>query len=461
MKIAVIALNQTSVTVGRHIVSALPDATLYGLRSRTDAVDVSFDEFSATVQKLFSEGVAIVGLCAAGILIRTVAPLLNNKWQEPAVLAIAEDGSAIVPLLGGLKGANRLAHQIGQVLETIPAITTTGEVRFRTSLLLPPEGYKLLNPEHGKTFIADLLGGKTVRVMGEASWLSTSDLPIDPDSELVIQITDGTGNPSATCLVYQQTEITPKTGQLFVIGTGPGSPKWMTPEVLQVLQSCTDWVGYTTYLNLVEPLRQHQTRHDSDNREELDRARFALNLAATGRSVAVISSGDPGIYAMAAAVFEALETDQNPTWATLEIQICPGISAMQAAASQIGAPLGHDFCAISLSDILKPWETIATRIAAAAQADFVIAFYNPISSQRQWQLEEAKKILVQYRQPDTPIVLAKNVGRPGQSIVTKSLKDLVTSDADMRTVIIIGSSQTRIFQQSPTQQWVYTPRKYI
>lgn len=235
----------------------------------------------------------------------------------------------------------------------------------------------------------------------------------------------------------------------------------MSPEVKAILESATDWVGYKTYLDLAEPLRQaHTTRHESDNRVELDRARFALDLAAQNRTVAIVSSGDPGIYAMAAAVFEVLEREAKPEWQEVEIQVCPGISAMQAAAAQVGAPLGHDFCAISLSDILKPWEVIAQRIAAAAQADFAIAFYNPVSKQRTWQLEKAKELLLQWRSPETPVVLARNIGRPGQTVTVKPLDQLAIADADMRTVILIGSSKTRIVQQRQGKQWVYTPRHY-
>jgi cobalt-precorrin 5A hydrolase / precorrin-3B C17-methyltransferase len=456
MQIAVVVLNQKSVAIGRQIVAAIPDAQLYGLQKRVTGADVGFDEFTATVQSLFQQGVAVVGLCAAGILIRTIAPLLNNKWQEPPLLAVAEDGSAVVPLLGGLKGANALAHQIGAILQTPAAITTSGEIRFRAELLSPPAGYALVNPEHGKEFIAELLAGQSVRILGDADWLRESDLPIDSAAKLSIVL--GEGIPGPDCLVYRMS-TQDKSGKLSIVGTGPGAIDWMTPEVQQVLQQSTDWFGYTTYLNLVEPLRTTQLRHDSDNREELDRARAALNLAAQGKAVAMISSGDPGIYAMAAAVFEAMETDDKPEWRSLSIQVCPGISAMQAAASQIGAPIGHDFCAISLSDILKPWETIEQRIAHAAEADFVIAFYNPISSQRRWQLEKAKETLLKYRDRDTPIVLAENVGRPGQSVRVKALGDLQNDDANMRTILLIGSSKTRVFHQGD-RQWVYTPRRY-
>jgi cobalt-precorrin 5A hydrolase/precorrin-3B C17-methyltransferase len=193
---------------------------------------------------------------------------------------------------------------------------------------------------------------------------------------------------------------------------------------------------------------------------ELDRARAALDLAATGRTVAIVSSGDPGIYAMAAAVFEVLDREAKPEWEPIDIQVYPGISAMQAAAAQVGAPLGHDFCTISLSDILKPWDVIAQRVTAAAQADFAIAFYNPVSKQRTWQLAKAKEILLQWRSPQTPVVLARNLGRPGQTVAVKSLEQLAIDDADMRTVILIGSSKTRMIQQRSGKQWIYTPRQY-
>lgn len=251
------------------------------------------------------------------------------------------------------------------------------------------------------------------------------------------------------------------TGQLSIVGTGPGSLTWLSPEARTALEIATDWVGYQTYLDLVESLRQPQTiRHVSDNRVELERATQALDLAATGRMVALISSGDPGIYAMAAAVFEVLDRAAKPAWENVEIQVCPGISAMQAAAAQVGAPLGHDFCTISLSDLLKPWDIIAQRLRAAVQADFAIALYNPVSRQRTWQLEQAKVILLEERSPETPIVLARNLGRSGQRVAVKTLAELAVTDADMRTVILIGSSQTRTVQRPDGSLWVYTPRSY-
>ncbi len=245
-----------------------------------------------------------------------------------------------------------------------------------------------------------------------------------------------------------------------MIGTGPGSSQWMSPEVKEILKSATDLVGYTTYLNLVGSLAEGKQRHDSDNREEIARAQMALDLAAEGRYVAVVSSGDPGIYAMATAIFEVLDHHAKPEWDSVDIHVAPGISAMQAAAAAIGAPLGHDFCAISLSDILKPWSIIEQRIAAAAEADFAIAFYNPVSKERTWQLTEARNILLRYRTPDTPVILGRNLGRPGQAVKVITLEELAPAVADMRTIILVGSSKTRTIKRSDGSISVYTPRRY-
>ncbi|MDJ0561968.1 MAG: bifunctional cobalt-precorrin 5A hydrolase/precorrin-3B C(17)-methyltransferase, partial [Microcystis sp. M53599_WE4] len=355
---------------------------------RTHSADFTYTNFGETVREFFQTGTPIIGICAAGILIRTVAPLLTNKWQEPPVLAIAEDGSAVVPLLGGLQGVNDLARQIASVLQISPAITTTGDIRFKTTLLSPPPGYQLVNPDDAKKFLADLLAGEKVKLIGEADWLKNSNLPISSAAKLSIEIIDknnlNLAKPSTACLVYlyeesqqikEKSSLSPgdfaqeSQGKLAIVGTGPGALNWMSPEVREVLEKATDWVGYKTYLDLVESLRKPEiVRHESDNRVELDRAEIALDLAAKGRSVVLVSSGDPGIYAMAAAVFEVLEKKAKPAWDAIAIQVCPGISAMQAAAARVGALLGHDFCAISLSDILKSWQVISQRIELAARA---------------------------------------------------------------------------------------------
>ncbi|MBD2409752.1 precorrin-3B C(17)-methyltransferase [Nostoc calcicola FACHB-389] len=567
---AIIVLGQNSVAVARKIISILPETTLYGLEGRTSGVDISFKNFGETLRELFAQGRPLIGICAAGILIRTLAPMLSDKRQEPCVLAVAEDGSAVVPLLGGLSGVNDLARRIAQVLDVKAAITTTGDLRLGTALLSPPPGYHLANPDDAKKFISDLLAGAQVKVEGAAPWLSDSKLPIHPNGDLTIQVTERLVNPASNRLIYHPatiaiaidgiigyadqavalvkqvladaalaspsvagifapitaatdpaihavasalkvparfftsnqleswlsqgyspaqaaaiaaTDTVPLSpdphiaiaiaqqpidadtigqprGRLAIIGTGPGGQEWMSGEVKEILKSATDLVGYKTYLDLIGSLGDGKQRHESDNRQEESRAEMALDLAASGRYVAVVSSGDPGIYAMATAVFEVCDRYAKPEWESIDIHVAPGISAMQAAAAAIGAPLGHDFCAISLSDILKPWSAIAQRIAAAAEADFVIAFYNPVSKDRTWQLAEARNILLQHRTPDTPVVLGRNLGRPGQIVKVITLEELAPASADMRTIILVGSTKTRIIKRSDGNLWVYTPRRY-
>ena len=256
----------------------------------------------------------------------------------------------------------------------------------------------------------------------------------------------------------QRGDIVNESGQITVVGLGPGSAEWITPEAQQVLAEATDLVGYQRYLDRV-PLRSGQRRFGSDNKVEAERARHALSLAESGRRVCVVSSGDPGIFAMASAVLESVE--QGPeAWRSLDIRIVPGVSAMQAVAARIGAPLGHDFCVISLSDRLKPWEVIVKRLHAVASADFALAIYNPISSERKWQLAEAQAILAGYRIPETPVVLARAVGRSNEKIVITDLGRLDPSMADMQTLILVGSSTTRSLALSNHREMIYTPRTY-
>lgn len=467
---AVIILGEKSIAIARQIQTIIPDAVIYGLASRTQTADRQYDKFSETVSELFSQGHPIIGICAAGILIRSLAPLLSDKRAEPPVIAIAEDGSAVVPLLGGLNGANDLARQIAKLLQVQAAITTTGDLRFQTALLAPPVGYRLLNDdEQAKTFLADLLAGKSAQLIGDAApWLSASNLPFANHATHKIEVISNkieleaiASKLSSTYLIYQteQTQDQRITGNLSIIGTGPGAAKWMSPEVKAILEDATDFVGYKTYINLVKEFTKGKTIHASDNRVELDRARLALNLATEGKSVVIVSSGDPGIYGMAAAVFEVLDHESDPKWNQIDIHVAPGISAAQAAAAAIGAPIGHDFCTISLSDILKPWEVIEQRLAAAVQADFAIAIYNPISSQRKWQLPAAKEILLKWRSPDTPVILGCKMGRKGENVRVITLAELVPDLADMQTVIIVGSSKTKILAWGDRLR-VYTPRTY-
>ena len=246
------------------------------------------------------------------------------------------------------------------------------------------------------------------------------------------------------------------TGRLAVVGLGPGPAGWVTPEAAGLLAAATDLVGYGPYLDRIAAA-PGQRRHGSDNREEIARACHALSLAAAGASVAVVSGGDPGVFAMAAAVFEAV--DKNPALANdIDIRVEPGVTAMLAAASRIGAPLGHDFCAISLSDNLKPWPTIEKRLRLAAEADFVIALYNPASTARPDQIREAFRILSTIRAPDTIVAFARAIGRADESIDITTLADAPGAVCDMRTVVLIGSPATRAVQGSHGRRWVYTPR---
>ena len=248
-------------------------------------------------------------------------------------------------------------------------------------------------------------------------------------------------------------------GLLTVVGLGPGDPRYLTPAASEALASATDLVGYGPYVDRV-PERPGQRRHSSDNRVELDRARFALDLAAKGARVAVVSGGDPGVFAMAAAVFEAVESG-DPEWRSLDIRVEPGITAMLAAAARVGAPLGGDFCAVSLSDNLKPWEVVEARLRAALTADFVVAFYNPISSARPWQLGAALKLVAETRKPDTPVILARAVMRPDERIAILPLSEVEASMADMSTIVIIGATTTRRIERPEGEApYVYTPRFY-
>jgi precorrin-3B C17-methyltransferase len=249
------------------------------------------------------------------------------------------------------------------------------------------------------------------------------------------------------------------TGLVTIVGLGPGDPRYLTPAAAEALASATDLVGYGPYVDRV-PEQASQRRHASDNRVELDRARFALELAAKGARVAVVSGGDPGVFAMAAAVFEAVDNG-DPAWRSLDIRVEPGITAMLAAAARVGAPLGGDFCTMSLSDNLKPWEVVEARLRAALAADFVVALYNPISSARPWQLGAAFKIVAETRGPDTPIILARAVMRPDERIKIVPLSEVDASMADMSTVVIIGASTTKLIERSDDKApYVYTPRFY-
>jgi cobalt-precorrin 5A hydrolase/precorrin-3B C17-methyltransferase len=555
---AIVILGNGSLATARNIQQVYPEALIHGMAERVDGADRVYHEFGATLRELYQQGTPIIALCAAGIVIRTLAALLLEKGAEPPVLAVAEDGSAVVPLLGGLGGVNVMAREIAAHLDVAPAITTSGELRFGTCLLNPPSGYTLGDLEMGKRFVSDLLAGETVRIEGSAPWLAQAQLPEDIQARLAVHVSHAERTPatnelliyprsvlvavsadvadlsnavraalhrakiavqSLACLLAPDTamaspalreaafelgvplrfanadtgvgelarnavkqpvsilgdnsitivvaenpldplQIGRPRGRLAVIGLGPGAAELMVPAVKAELARANDVLGYETYVRMAGPFRADQVLHCTDNREEMQRARHAFELAAQGRSVVVVSSGDPGVFAMAAAVLEALHESSDIHWHNVDLEILPGVSASLATAAQAGAPLGHDFCVLSLSDNLKPWSIIEKRLDLAAQADLALAFYNPISRSRPWQLGQALSIIASHRVPETPVVLGRDIGRPGQSLRVTTLGQLTPDQVDMRTMVLVGSSTTCVFARSEGGMWVYTPRWY-
>ena len=247
------------------------------------------------------------------------------------------------------------------------------------------------------------------------------------------------------------------SGSLVIVGLGPGSPDFLTPAAARALQAATDLVGYGPYLDRIPEIISGQRRHASDNRVEVERARHALALAAEGRKVAVVSGGDPGVFAMAAAVFEAIEIG-DPGWRELDVHVEPGVTAMLAAAAEVGAPLGGDFCAVSLSDNLKSWETIERRLRAAAQGDFVIALYNPASKARPHQLGHAFDLLRAIKSPQTVVLFVQKAATSETRVIVTNLAEADPALADMRTLVIIGAAATRLIPRAGRRPWVYTPR---
>ena len=244
-----------------------------------------------------------------------------------------------------------------------------------------------------------------------------------------------------------------RTGTVAVVGLGPGAADWMTPQSRRELAAATDLIGYGPYLDRVPP-RPGQRRHASDNTDEPARARLACELAEQGCAVAVVSSGDPGVFAMATAVLE-----EAKQWAGVAVRVIPAMTAAQAVASRVGAPLGHDYAVLSLSDRLKPWEVIAERLRAAGTADLVLAVYNPASTSRTWQVAAMRDLLLEYRDDGTPVVIGRDVSGPEESVRVVRLADLDPADVDMRCLLIIGSSQTQWYS-APAGDTVFTPRRY-
>jgi cobalt-precorrin 5A hydrolase/precorrin-3B C17-methyltransferase len=596
---AVVVLGARAAALGRRVCEILPGARLYGPRAQPGDWDEDYDRLGPLLGQLFVAGRPIVGLCAAGILVRALAPLLADKADEPPVVALAEDGSVAVPLLGGHRGANAIAQALAAALtvemQCVAAITTAGDLFLGTALDELPPGWRIANPARVKGFAAALLAGERVALVEEAAradWLhagsviwaeaaarrivvidrrvpaGTEALVLHPPvlalgigcerfcpqeeiaalaeatlaeaglasgavaaivsvalkadepgihalarslgvparffpasrllaeterltvrSEAAFRVTGcwgvaegaalaaaGAGSElvvprrqsrHATCAIARAAAPLDAAafgrprGRLAIIGIGPGDPAWRSPEASVLLAAAEDIVGYRRYLDLLGSSIAGKRLHASSIGEEAKRARLALNLAAAGGSVALVSSGDAGIYGLAALVFELLDRERRRDWQAVEITVAPGISAMQAAAARLGAPLGHDFCAISLSDLLTPWEAIAARLEAAAGADFVIALYNPRSAGRPDRLAEAAVMVLAHRSPETPCAVVRDVGRAGERQTILALGELAAGagDVDMLSLVLIGSRRTRLLAgQTPH---LYTPRGYF
>ena len=547
------------------------------------------EDAKTLLPRLFRDGTPIVGICAAGILIRLLALLLADKYSEPPVIVVSQDGAHVVPLLGGHHGANRLAREIAARLGGAAALTTASDSRFTFGLDEPPEGWVLENPDAAKRAMAALLSGASIALEGEAPWLAAAGYPITADGtikvaasdaidliadliyrpkalvagvgcergaspEEVIGLVDATlanahlsplslaaiatidikaderaihaaaahfrvpvrfltvaeldherprlatpsaaveaeiGTPSvaeaaalkagrlivpkqksarATCAIGRaETPIDPQAigrarGTLHLVGIGPGDVLSRTASATSALEGSSDWVGYGLYLDLIADLRLEQEEHRFGLGDEEPRVRHALELAATGKTVALVCSGDAQIYAMATLVYELLDAAGpralSDAARRIAIETHPGISAFQAASAKTGALIGHDFCCISLSDLLTPREAILSRLKAAAEGDFVVALYNPRSGRRTELLDEAKRIFLGHRPADTPIIIARDLGRPGEDTHVVTLATFDPETVDMLTIVLIGSSTSQAFARGDGKPVAYTPRGY-
>jgi cobalt-precorrin 5A hydrolase/precorrin-3B C17-methyltransferase len=588
---AIVALGPGGAALGRRVRDLLPGAELHGPRAAPADWGIGYDRVMPHLRALFAAGRPIVGLCASGILVRALAPLLDDKHAEPPVVALAEDGSAAVPLLGGHHGANAIARLLGDALGGVAAITTAGDLRLGLALDEPPPGWRIANPERVKPIAAALLAGTPVALrdeLGCADWLRFGTVRWADEADLGVRITDRAvadedalvfhppvlalgigcergcsaneiaalaeealaaaglakeavaavvsvelkaGEPgiqtladrlgvparffSAARLLDETPRLTERSeavfratgcwgvaegaslaaaggdgvlvvakrksahatcavaraaapidaatigrarGRLAIVGIGPGDAAWRTPEASDFLATASDIVGYGLYLDLLGQAAADKTLHPGTLGAESARASLALDLAASGKEVALVSSGDAGIYGLAALVFELVDRGERRDWSAVEIVVSPGVSAMQAAAARAGAPLGHDFCAISLSDLMTPWPAIETRLEAAAAGDFVVALYNPRSARRQAPLAKAADILLTRRAGHTPALIARNLGRANESLRIATLDSLAETDIDMLTIVIVGSSTSRVIPGDPPR--LYTPRGY-
>ncbi|NQY81998.1 MAG: precorrin-3B C(17)-methyltransferase [Alphaproteobacteria bacterium] len=587
--------QQCTIDTVAAISQAVPIQTLYHPKDDADIERFGvnstqpFQNLRVCLRENFQAQTPIVALCATGIVIRALADLLHDKYNESPVLVIAEDGSCVIPLLGGHRGGNHLAQHIAQHLQITPAITTASERSLGFGLDMPPRGWKISHHSAINSIMARLLAKQPVRLVqefpeenfpptdafcAEASAytvrVSDHDTPNDTYSvtlhppSLVVgvgcerhcpvesvddvfshamsqhqlstlsiaaiaTVTLKADEPALHALAEkldvpiklftpaELEKLTPKVqypseivyqevgchsvaeaaalacagtnaeclvakaknsratislvrrssfdalagqelGELHIIGTGPGDQGNQTLAAREALKRCSVAIGYGLYLDLVQDLIINAQQHRSALGDEQQRVEQAIAETQKGYNVALICSGDPGIYALATLVFEVIELQKmRPQF---RLTVYPGITAMQAAAAKLGAPLGHDFLAISLSDLLTPPDTIRSRLHAAATGDFVTSIYNPQSRTRRTLLPEAKQIFLAHRPADTPVAICRNIGRVDETFIKTTLAEFDPVQVDMFSLVIIGSSMTRT-TRNLSQTHIYTPRGYV
>ena len=589
MRPVVLCLTETGLPVARRAAREV-DGELCA-RAGICRVATEFRKIGPFLREAFGAGRPVIGICAAGILIRSLACCIGDKHQDPPVVAGSETGSSWIPLLGGHHGANALAIRLAKALGGHAAVTTAGDLRFGSALDDPPPGWSMVHGERAGSLMATLLAGGSLAVGGKdaerAEWLAdfprrggapdvvvgmepvpagtlgfvprraalgvgcirgcaaetllslarrvlaeadvapeavcgVFSIDLKADEPAVVALakflraplrffpartleaeTPRLVNPSdavfrevgchgvaeaaalvgagpratlrvdkrkcaeATCalaIAPQPVDHPPglSRGRLMLVSAGPGTAMWRSPEASRMVAEADELVGYGPYIELLGPAAKQKPSRRFQLGEEETRCRHALRRAAEGRKIALICSGDAGIYAMASLVYELLDRDDGSVPASaqaVEIVVSPGVTAAAAAAARVGAPLGHDFCAISLSDLLTPREAILRRVHAAASADMVIAFYNPASKRRQSLLEEARDTLLRWRPPETPVAIARSVGRPGETVRLSTLEELRSRMTDMHCVVLVGSSATRRIETADGPR-LYTPRGY-
>jgi precorrin-2 C20-methyltransferase / precorrin-3B C17-methyltransferase len=378
-----------------------------------------------------------------------VVPGITSVSAASAALAMPlVEGNDVLTVLPGTLGREELARRLSgtgaaAIMKISRSYADVGEALKESGRL--PQAYYVARASGGAEQLIESAGDVDPAAVPYMSII------IVPGAEAAAQATSALGDRA----FRPGTAI--GTGRVDVVGLGPAGRDWLTPQAMAVLAAADDIVGYGSYVDRV-PRNPRQQRHGSDNTEEAQRAEFALDLALRGRRVAVVSSGDPGVFAMASVVLEAAASHER--FADVPVHVVPGITAAQAVASQVGAPLGHDYVVLSLSDRLKPWDVIARRLQAAAAGDFAIAIYNPASRSRRQQLADARELLLAHRDADTPVVVGRAVGTPDQQVTVTTLGELDPGQVDMRCLLIIGSSQTRVLRSTTGPDRVITPRRY-